>query len=119
MSARLLPLGGEGVCPVRTIGGGEREEYGAPDCCIMGLMTAGLPRYPATGGVGVGTGAGPGLDIGLEPDVVARPPWRIACLLFWNLRERSMGSEIITRVLIKGMDQPNLHTPCRHIQLLR
>ena len=84
-------LGGEGVCPVR-IRGGEREVYGGPDCCtIIGLMTAGLaPRYPPTGGVGVGTGAGPGLDVGLVPDVVARPPWRIACLLFWNLKEQSM-----------------------------
>ena len=88
LSGRLLPLG-EGVCPVRTIVGGEREGYGCPDCCPMavGLMTAGLaPRYPTTGGVGVGTGAGPGLDAELVPDVVARPPWRIACLLFWNLR---------------------------------
>jgi hypothetical protein len=90
MSARLLPLpvGGEGVCPVR-IGGGEREVYAIPPgCCTMRLETAGLgPRYPVTGGVGVGTGAGPGLDTGLVVGLVVRPPWRIACLLFWNLRE--------------------------------
>jgi hypothetical protein len=83
-------------------------------------VTAGLgPRY--TGGVGVGTGggAGPALETGVVAGLVVRPPWRIACLLFWNLKERSMGSEIITRVPTREVDQPNLHTPRRHIQLLR
>jgi|SRR6267378_795709 len=118
MSARLLPLGGWGLCPVRTIGGGgEREWYVCPDCCTMELIAFGLVRYP-TGGVGVGTGGGPTMGVGLVPDEVARPPCRIDCLLFWNL-QRPMGSEITTRMSTKELNRPNLHTPCRHIQLFR
>jgi hypothetical protein len=84
-------------------------------------VTAGLGLPYATGGVGVGTGggAGPALETGVVAGLVVRPPWRIDCLLFWNLKERSMGSEIITRVPTRGVDQPNLHTPRRHVQLLR
>ena len=121
MSARLLPPpGGDGVCPVLAGGGGEREVYGGiPDCCCtMRFVIAELGRYPAADGVGVGTGTGPELT-GVVAGLVARPPWRIACLLFWNLKEQSMGSEIITKVSTKGMGQPNLHTPRRHVQLLR
>ena len=54
----------------------------------MGLTRTGLPLYPATGGVGVGSGG---------PDEVAatlRPPWRAACLLFWNLRKRFMVQKL-------------------------
>ena len=121
ISARLLPPGGEGVCPVLAGGGGEREVYGGIPgcCCTMRLVIAGLgPRWLAADGVGVGTDTGPGLT-GVVAGLVARPPWRIACLLFWNLKERSMGSDIITKVSKRGMGQPNLHTPRRHVQLLR
>ena len=67
-------------------------------------MTAGLgPRY-SMGRVCIGTGGGaePALETGVVAGLVVRPPWRIACLLFLNLKERSMGSEKITRVLIEG-----------------
>jgi len=82
MSGWVLPLGGDGVCPdLIPTGGGEREEYEGPDVSTKGLTRTGLPRYPATGGVGVGSG-------GPDEAATLRPPWRAACLLFWNLRKR-------------------------------
>ena len=48
------------------------------------------------GRVCIGTGgAEPALETGVVAGLVVRPPWRIACLLFLNLKERSMGSEKI------------------------
>jgi len=84
MSAWVLPLGGDGVCPdLLPAGGGERGEYEGPGVSTMGLKRAGLSRrYPGAGGVGVGSGAPD------EPTATLRPPWRAACLLFWNLRKR-------------------------------
>jgi len=82
MSGWVLPLGGDGVCEcLIPAGGGEREEYEGP-VPTKGLARTGLSRYPATGGVGVGSG---GPD---EAAATLRPPWRAACLLFWNLRKR-------------------------------
>ena len=81
-------------------------------------MTAGLgPRYP-TGGKGVGAGGGeePALETRVVAGLVARPPWCTA-LLFLNLKARSMGSDRMTRVLVRGLGRPNLHTPRRHVQL--
>ena len=78
MSAWDLPLG-DGVCPdLIPPGGGERDEY--PDVPIMGLTGTGLPRGSTAGGLGVGSGGGAAATL--------RPPWRIACLLFWNLRKQ-------------------------------
>ena len=90
----------------------ENEKGTCPDCCTMELIACGLARYP-TGGVGVGTGGGPTMGVGLVPDEVARPPCRIDCLLFWNL-QRPMGSEITTRMSTKELNRPNILTPCRH-----
>jgi hypothetical protein len=84
MSARLLPLGGEGVCPDLTMAGaGEREEYAGTARSAIGLIRAGLPWYPPpTRGVGEGVGTWTGLDWELPADEVVRPPCRIDCLLF-------------------------------------
>jgi hypothetical protein len=44
MSARVLPPGGEGVCPDLIMGGGgERDVYEGIARSAMGLIRAGLP----------------------------------------------------------------------------
>ena len=85
MSTQVPQLRGDGVCqdliPLAA-GGGEREEYDGPDVSTMERTRTGLPRYPATGGVSVGSGGPDGAAVTLSPS------WRAACLLFWNLGKR-------------------------------
>jgi hypothetical protein len=68
MSAQVLRLGGEGVCPDPTMtSGGEREQNVGTACSTTGFTRASLPRYsPLTRGVGVlvVTGLGTGLSMG-------------------------------------------------------